>query len=266
MKRKIYTLMFTAAGFFALTSCGDEDVSEVKLSSEAVTLFTGETLSLTAEVLPADADNKNIDWSSSNEAVVTVDAQGNLAAVAPGVATVTAKAQDNGRQAICEVTVKNGFVFDTERKEIVEGAYGDYTNGPTGDGFRFWFYTNEEDDGAFESADEYVWIDIPNEMMGETFELTEEKLYDWGWWIVYEVKNPERYYFGFGEEGEMENVQSGTMRADVIGENKFRVVFDVKFTDGKTLKGAFTGELPADTGDSGGRKGGRTSRAGKGNS
>jgi hypothetical protein len=204
MKRKIYTLMFAAASVFAISSCSDEEVSEVKLSSGAIALFTGETSTLTAEVLPSDADNKNLEWSSSDVAIVTVDAEGNLVATGPGTATITAKAQDNGRMATCEVTVKNGFVFDTERKEIVEGVYGNYTDGPTGSGYQFWFYTNNEEDGIFDEAAEYIWIDIPNEMMGETFELTQEQLYDWGWWIAYELQNAERYYEGFGDEGEIE--------------------------------------------------------------
>lgn len=267
MKKKIYTLMLAAASFVALSSCGDDEVSvsEVKLSSSAASMFTGETVSLTVEVFPLDAENKNIEWSSSNEEVVTVDADGKLTALTPGAATITVTAQDNGTTATCAVTVKNGYVYDTERNEILEGVYGNYTEGATGSGYQFWFYTNNEEDGIFDGAADYIWIDIPNEMMGETFELTEEQLYDWGWWIAYADKGADRYYEGFGDSGQMEDVDGGTMRADIVGENKFRVKFDVTFTDGKKLKGEFFGELPEDRSYYGGRTGGRQSAEKKGN-
>jgi hypothetical protein len=268
MKKRIYTLMFAAASVLAVSSCGDDDVvsvSEVKLSSATVALFTGETASLTVEVLPLDVENKNITWSSSNETIVTIDAEGKLTAVAPGVATITATAQDNGVTGSAEVTVKNGYVFDSQRKEIIEGVYADYTEGETGNGFQFWFYANAEEDGVFDEANEYIYIDIPNEMMGQTFELTEEQLYDWGWWIAYDDKDSEVYYEGFGDIGQMEDVASGTMRADIIAANKFRVKFDVTYTDGKKLKGEFFGELPEDKSYYGGRTGGRKAAEKRGN-
>lgn len=48
-----------------------------------------------------------IKWTSSKESVATVDKNGNVVAVAPGTATITAAAQDgSGKKATCKVTVK----------------------------------------------------------------------------------------------------------------------------------------------------------------
>ena len=49
---------------------------------------------LIADVLPADATDKTVTWTSSDPTVATVDASGNVTPVAKGTATITAKAGD----------------------------------------------------------------------------------------------------------------------------------------------------------------------------
>lgn len=56
-----------------------------------------ETLDLTAVINPANADNKNVVWSSSNKEIVTVDARGQVTGVAPGTATITVKTVDGNK-------------------------------------------------------------------------------------------------------------------------------------------------------------------------
>ena len=66
----------------------------------------GETLQLIATVQPEDADNKTVIWTSSDQAVATVDSNGLVTAVAPGVATITAMTTDGSNlSASCVVTV-----------------------------------------------------------------------------------------------------------------------------------------------------------------
>jgi hypothetical protein len=60
--------------------------------AEATLTGVGETLTLTATVLPEDATEGSVVWSSSDEAVVTVNASGVVTAVAEGVAEITATA------------------------------------------------------------------------------------------------------------------------------------------------------------------------------
>ena len=82
-------------------------VSSITLSQTTATLTEGETLSLTATVMPDDATDKSISWSSSKPSVATVDANGKVTAVAPGTATITATANDgSGVSALCEIIVK----------------------------------------------------------------------------------------------------------------------------------------------------------------
>ncbi|MBU5462022.1 Ig-like domain-containing protein [Lachnoclostridium sp. MSJ-17] len=81
-------------------------VSSIKLSSDTLGLTVGESQTLTATVSPSNAENKSVEWSSSDTAVATVDQNGKVKAVAKGTATVYAKAKDgSGAQASCAVTV-----------------------------------------------------------------------------------------------------------------------------------------------------------------
>ena len=82
-------------------------VNSVTLNKSELALYTGGSATLTATVQPEDATNKAVNWSSSDEAVATVDTNGKVTAKAAGEATITATAADgSGKSATCEVTVK----------------------------------------------------------------------------------------------------------------------------------------------------------------
>ena len=81
----------------------DVVVTSIKLNVNALTLEVGESYTLTATVLPSNATDKNITWSSSNTAVATVSG-GKVSAVGSGAATITATTS-NGKTATCSVTV-----------------------------------------------------------------------------------------------------------------------------------------------------------------
>ncbi|THG39491.1 hypothetical protein E5990_11210, partial [Muribaculum caecicola] len=66
----------------------------ITISQETATLKVGETVELTATVMPEDATDKTVSWTSSDEAVATVDAEGKVTAVALGEAEITATAAD----------------------------------------------------------------------------------------------------------------------------------------------------------------------------
>jgi hypothetical protein len=247
MKRKIYLLFAVSAALMAW-SCSDDDdtvhVSEVNVSDDNFTLFLEEEKTITAEVTPANAGNLDIEWSSSAVEVATVDADGKVTAVSPGTAVISAKAKDNGMTGDVNVTVVNGFTLGTERKEIKSAVYDDGDLGETeGGGISFYFYPTVESSDVNTEANEYFWIDIPQERLNTKFSLTEEDLYDWSWWIEYQKRDTEVYYEGFGSENSLENVVSGTISSKIEGSGMFTVTFDILLDDGKTLKGKFSGVM-----------------------
>lgn len=98
-------------------------VDSVTVTPDTATLKIGETTTLTAEVLPADATDKTVTWSSSDEKVATVDKNGKVTAVAAGTATI--KAVSNADDTIygsCEVTVEKNTYAVTVKSN--NDAYG----------------------------------------------------------------------------------------------------------------------------------------------
>ena len=79
-------------------------VSSIVLNTNNVEMTEGESVRLVATVSPANATNASITWSSSNEAVATVDQQGLVTALKEGAADITAQAGD--KTATCKVQVK----------------------------------------------------------------------------------------------------------------------------------------------------------------
>ena len=105
-------------------------VTGVTLEPTSLTLFTSDTASLTATVQPEDATNKTVNWSSSNEAVATVDTNGKVTAVGEGNATITATAADgSGVSATCTVTVtQSEYSISADTTALDFGsAYTSYT-------------------------------------------------------------------------------------------------------------------------------------------
>ena len=102
-------------------------VTEVTLSQTSLTLDEGESATLTATVLPADATDKTVTWISSNSSVATVSG-GVVTAVGEGTATITASA--GGKTAQCTVTVngESGMDADIDPWEDDGTDYGGKVN------------------------------------------------------------------------------------------------------------------------------------------
>lgn len=90
-------------------SVQDIPVQSVSLSSSTLTLNEGESKTLTATVLPANATNKTVTWGASPTGFVTV-ANGVVTGSKAGTCTVTATA--GGKSAQCVVTVAAAVVED----------------------------------------------------------------------------------------------------------------------------------------------------------
>lgn len=80
-------------------------VFAVVLTRGAISLVEGGSTTLTAYVVPENASNKNVTWTSSNTSVATVTQDGTVTAVKAGTADITVTTADGGETATCVVTV-----------------------------------------------------------------------------------------------------------------------------------------------------------------
>ncbi|MCL2012790.1 MAG: Ig-like domain-containing protein [Cystobacterineae bacterium] len=104
----------------SLAGCGEEEadvfpweeamggkqaagIAEIWLNKAELSLEVGEAERLT--VMPAEASQKGLSWTSSDAAVATVDADGHVAALSPGEARIVATLQEGGTTAACQLRV-----------------------------------------------------------------------------------------------------------------------------------------------------------------
>ena len=90
-------------------------VESVTVTASTNHIKVGEKTGLSANVLPVNATNKNVTWSSDKENIATVDDHGIVTGVAEGTATITAESQ-NGKKGTCDITVSANIV-DTAWQE-----------------------------------------------------------------------------------------------------------------------------------------------------
>lgn len=81
------------------------EVTEVKLNTESKMLKVGENCQITATVLPVDADDKTLEYVSSDELVATVSESGKIEAKKAGKTTITVISV-NGKKAELQVEVQ----------------------------------------------------------------------------------------------------------------------------------------------------------------
>ncbi|GHS86516.1 hypothetical protein FACS189487_00950 [Campylobacterota bacterium] len=89
-------------------------VTGVTLNKNSLTPDVAETETLIATISPATAINKAVTWSSSDETIATVGADGLVTMVAAGTATITVTTADGGKTATCVVADPDTAADNTE--------------------------------------------------------------------------------------------------------------------------------------------------------
>lgn len=95
-------------------------VESVYLSKTQLSLFVGVNTSLEARVLPYNATNQRVSWSSSDVSIATVTNSGVVTGVSPGSAVITATTDDGGKTATCNVTVVASSPYSIVPPEAVD--------------------------------------------------------------------------------------------------------------------------------------------------
>ena len=122
--KKILAIAVVACLALTLVACGGLDVTKLTMPTE-LALETGQTSKLEityngeakAEDVAKALEKAAVVWTSSDEAVATVDASGTVTAVAAGEADVTAASKDGKTSLTCKVTVTEPVEPEVEEVE-----------------------------------------------------------------------------------------------------------------------------------------------------
>lgn len=107
-------------------------VTKVTLPA-AVTYMLGSSAPLAAAVIPANATDGTLRWSSSDDTVAVVDANGQVTAQQVGTATITAEANDgSGESAVCQITVVSSNDVSSNTETVSFTLLGTAADGSKG--------------------------------------------------------------------------------------------------------------------------------------
>lgn len=83
-------------------------MNSIDLGETDLIMYVGDDMKVLRPIIgPSDTSNTEIEWHTSNERIVTVDAQGRVTPQSAGVARISAISKDgNGVMATCNITVK----------------------------------------------------------------------------------------------------------------------------------------------------------------
>ena len=149
----------------------EDDASKDKVVPKAVVitkpddamkpLAVGDTVTLTARVLPMTAIQTITSWKSSNEDVAIVDATGNVTAVGEGVALITATARDARSESVVIQVGEDSqvYAFNEVIKKYLEVGDDAATNGRR---------VNISENSTFTSKG-YLWKNVYNFGQGWRF-------------------------------------------------------------------------------------------------
>ncbi|WP_315081337.1 Ig-like domain-containing protein [uncultured Clostridium sp.] len=97
----------------------NENISTILLDKSSLTLKEGNSKTITATTTPSSVD---VEWSSSDETIATVDQNGKVIGVKEGTCTVTAKIDGTDLTADCIVTVTKEDIIEPEEPSIENGS------------------------------------------------------------------------------------------------------------------------------------------------
>lgn len=95
----------------------ESEYPRIALNRSSVVLYTGTYFDLIATITPSDLVGKEIEWSSSDPSVATVDEYGKVTALKAGQTVITVKVVENKETASCTITVQSDLASKLMLKE-----------------------------------------------------------------------------------------------------------------------------------------------------
>ena len=103
----------------------DKKLKGISLNKTDLTLKVNETASLFVNYNPVYADKKDVDWSSSNSNIATVD-NGKITAIKPGITEIKVISKEGNYEAVCKITVLSppieNIKFENNKQTVYIGS------------------------------------------------------------------------------------------------------------------------------------------------
>ena len=205
-------------------------VTGITLNNSSLTLHINGSQKLSVTVTPSNASNKYCGWTSSNNNVATVNADGKVRGIAAGTATITATSFDGNLTASCEVTVTSEIAPTVElqvsKRDPVEWEADGVKNK-----WRIVIY-----DSSY-----YPWLQfyIPGEKdnlhIAGTYDLADEGLYLW--------PSAEDHHLAFYAQSGWLNLTCTGYHNGSHGSNTYKIESEFVGEDGLKYHVSYTKEL-----------------------
>ncbi len=116
----------------AVPVTGSVPVSDVTISPANINLNAGDTFDLTATIIPSNATNQILTWTTSNSAIATINGSGVVKAISQGTVTAEVTTFDGNYVAVSTVTVTgtgggnssvdvDGIIISSSNVEVNKG-------------------------------------------------------------------------------------------------------------------------------------------------
>ncbi|MCL2097918.1 MAG: Ig-like domain-containing protein [Bacteroidales bacterium] len=239
-------LLIAAIVGAVLTGCSDDEksvtVTSITLNKAETTIFVGQSEQLTVtEVLPSNAAEKGVTWSSGNNDRATVDQTGMVTVpttTTAGTVAIIATAKDgSGVTATCVVTVAhNAYTYDEQIFNIVWAKYHSIA-----EGLQFAICpTVPSGTPIDEFVPNFFVFECPIEALGQLIKLHDPyTISDWFPWLALGYNGTT--YFGEDNNGDdLSGTDNWIKATQNSGTNNFTLEFAMTL-NGKRLEGVYTG-------------------------
>lgn len=160
----------------AIISCKKEDgailVEFLEITPVELQIVEGETSELSVAIVPENATDKSVTWSSADQSVASVNDKGKVTALAAGETIITASTNDGGKTAVCTVKVvkiKLDFVQIPSGEFLMGSSDGSNIGNADGSGLN----TTEAEEKRF--ATEHQHKVIISEFKISKYEITNQQ-------------------------------------------------------------------------------------------
>lgn len=160
------------------------NVTGIELDNSSINLTRGVLKQLTATIVPSNASNKLINWTSSNLGVAIVNSTGRVTAIGVGYAVITATTVDGNKISTCNVTVPitntyypgDNFIVRINTPAVIGEGGMAYMIKPDGTEESYYLQCNV--------AEGYYYLELPVNNGGDIFYNEIDPVKDFGTWEV----------------------------------------------------------------------------------